>query len=153
MRLTPDVSRHKLAARWLVAAILGAGIVLQRGPQAIALASIAYFAVEGHRIQSVAGRRGTSVSELVESSGWLLRRGLLWVAIGLATVYNLLISGELTLTVISGVFLYAAGLFAEAARAAEDERPPEDGDGHRPDGERRPKDESRSGDDRQPSRT
>ncbi|UPV73674.1 hypothetical protein M0R89_14140 [Halorussus limi] len=147
MRLTPDVSRHKLVARWLVAAILMAGVVLQRGPQAVALASIAYFGVEGYRVQSVAERCGASTAELVASSGWFLRRGFLWALIGLAIFFTLLVWWSLAVTVVSVVLLYTAGLFAQAVRAAEDEhlrgderrgRSPETDNERRPEDDRRP---------------
>lgn len=148
MGFVENVSKHKLGVRWLMAAILGPGLVLGRPTSAISLASVVYFAVEGYRIQSVAGQRGISVSELVASSGWLLRRGFLWALIVLATFYNLLISAEFTLAIISGVLLYAAGLFAQTARAAGDDRQLEEVYHERP-----PEDGHRGENDRQPSRT
>lgn len=113
MGFAENISRHKLGVRWLMAAILGVGIVLQRATFAISLASVAYFAVEGNRIRSVSRRRDKSITQLVASSGWVLRRGFLWVLIVLATVYNVLVAADVGRAVLSAGLVYVAGVFAQ----------------------------------------
>ena len=111
-----DVSRYSTAVRLVVAVILVAGFLYQRFQFALPVAAVVYALLEGYRVYTLGDQRGIEVPTMINRSGALLRRIGIWAAIVLTVGYELLIGDFPLGGLLTGIFLYIGGLFAQVVR-------------------------------------
>lgn len=111
-----DVSRYSTAVRLVVVIILVAGFFYQRFQFALPIAAVVYALLEGYRVYTLGDQRGIEVPTMINRSGALLRRIGIWTAIVLTVGYELLIGDFPLAGLLTGIFLYVGGLFAQVVR-------------------------------------
>jgi hypothetical protein len=125
MEVVESVSWRRVGVRLTVLVLLVGGTLMYSLTNVMTVAAAVYFAFAAGYLTRTMQAQDRSISTSLTAGGVIVRRELVWIMLGLMTVYLLIIDPAIIRGITAVVLTYVGGVLFQAVRACEQHPHPE----------------------------